>query len=89
MTWALQFQAEDRTQKEQFVRVNRDGYSSYKLAVASATQGAPPDHAFDPLRHWTYVFGECLSDKYRNWWKEQLEDPALIIIATPARVGDL
>ena len=60
--WALQYQPEDRTRKEQFVRVRRDGDASYKLTLASTIQGAHLDHAFGPLQQWSYVVWEGFSE---------------------------
>ena len=32
--------------------------------------------------------GSCFDQKYSQWWAEQLEQKALVIVATPAKVSD-
>ena len=88
MTWALQYQCEDRTRKEQLLRIKRDGYASY-LEVFAQAAGQPFVHPYDPDRPWNFVFGTCVDDKCNTWFNEELERPALLIVATPAKVSDV
>ena len=53
----------------------------------AAAKLAGRDTAFDEKRPWNYVWGAVCADT--QWWKNELEDPALLVLAKAARLNEV
>ena len=79
--WAVIYQVDVRSRLEQAQRVKRNG--STKAAAAMA-QGKT--HDYDPTMPWEYVF-EQLTNKERQWWTTELEEPCIQIVTKAASLN--
>ena len=78
----LLYQADLRTRKEQFIRIRREGYNTYLEALKRVNNDPTQvDHPYDPGRPWNYVFQTVLEKEHAQWWHDELEHPALIIMS--------
>ena len=89
--YALQYQADVRTRQEEFVRILRDGETSYAMALAKmGGDVSRVVHDFEPSRPWNYVFENTFDTlKANKWWHEELEYQALAIINSSVAVSDV
>ena len=49
--------------------------------------GGAHSSGFDPDRPWDFVFQKVVDDT--DWWEKELKYPALLLISTGARLGDV
>ena len=77
--WALLYQTDTRARRELSERIRRRAKSEYDMAAASTPAGQAVSHPMDPQRPWDHVFR--LLPKEFSYWKKELEDPALMILA--------
>ena len=80
--WHLLYQADVRTRLEHMDRVRRNA----TIEHAAAKLGGK-DTAFEEKRPWNFVWGAVCADT--QWWKNELEDPALLVLAKAARLGEV
>ena len=75
--WALIYQADVRWRRDRISRLKR--YGEAQLAQAQSSGGTYP---YDPDRPWDYCLREVRKgEKEGQWWKNQLEDHCLLILA--------
>lgn len=80
--YTLQYQADVRTRSEEFIRMKREGETSYAEALEQAHND--PDyvcHAYNPKKPWDYVLAKSFDTiKAKKWWHAQLEYPSLALV---------
>ena len=68
-------------------RLRRQVEAEYETALAKANGVVENvDHEYDPQRPWNYLFQRLLED--REWWRDELENNAVILISTKATTQD-
>ena len=82
--WALIYQQEARFRQEKLVQVQRQEVADYELAVKESRS-----HPYDPLRPWDRCFEMATLSTYcLNYWRENVEMPAVLILTNARQLGD-
>lgn len=85
VVWPLQYQADARMRSEHFDTLFQRALFGYKRAM----QASPPlMNTLDPSRPWDTVMWEAGEDDFK-FWKRQLEDHALMILAKVGKLGSV
>jgi hypothetical protein len=71
--WMLIYQTDVRARLELTERIRREA-----MAAQSRAGKAGLAHDFDPAKPWEYVYLQLINGS-DSWWKEELEDPCLLI----------
>jgi hypothetical protein len=79
--WAIIYQADVRTRLEQAERTKRRLLSE---KVKADSLGKV--HDYDPSKPWEGVYAELIKES--DWWREQLEDPCMLLISKVKRQND-
>ena len=82
--WALIYQQEARFRQEKLVQVQRQEVADYELAVKESRS-----HPYDPLCPWDRCFEMATVSTYcLNYWRENVEMPAVLILTNARQLGD-
>ena len=84
--YALVYQADTRSRLEQMIRLQREAASDYEAMVSASGGTQPANWPYDPQRQWNYAWSKILKED--RWWWNEVESPALIVVATTATVSD-
>ena len=94
--YPLLYQAETRTRREKFPRINREAYQTYdELLLSNNREGSttsmrvPTGFPYDPARPWNYVFNYVLTEKCSQWWYKEMEYPGLFLLTFQGQLQDV
>eukprot|EP00971_Amphidinium_carterae_P334914 6470463-Amphidinium_carterae.1 len=81
-SWPLLYQAEVRARMEEAERLRREGAIEHEEA-----RNAWGVHAFSPKYPWEWVYAQL--PRADRFWKEQFDDPAMLIITQTASLSSM